>query len=90
MYPAGAITVNGASATNDIGRSPGNTDAITVPSGSLLSVISAGQPVVAETMESWLAVVHSSGNVELLIVQTGTEIKGVEEKKWVDGMETTH
>jgi hypothetical protein len=41
-------------------------------------------------MESWLAVVQSSGNGELLIVQTGTEIKGVEEKKWVDGMETTH
>ncbi len=27
LYPAGAITVNGASATNDVGQSLGNTDA---------------------------------------------------------------
>ncbi len=51
LDPVREITVNGASATNDIGPSPQCTDAITVLSGSLLSVIAAGQPVVAETME---------------------------------------
>ena len=34
LYPAGAITVNGASATNDIEPSPQSTDAITASSGA--------------------------------------------------------
>ncbi len=51
LYPVREITVNGASATNDIGPSPKCTDAITVSSESLLSAIAAGQPVVAETLE---------------------------------------
>jgi hypothetical protein len=49
--PAGAITVSGAAATNDAGRCPGNINASTASTGTLLSVILAGCPAGEEIRE---------------------------------------